>query len=79
MPSYKAINTRLGQLLDSHNMSSSELARRSKVSKKAMNNYVREIRVMPLEVAYSVSQIFGVSVESLYEWVMDDTKNNKTS
>lgn len=73
MPSYKAINTRLGQLLDSHNMSSSELARRAKVSRKAMNNYVREVRIMPLEVAYSVAQCFEVSVESLYEWVMDDT------
>lgn len=74
MPAFKATNNRLRQLLDSQNLSEAELSRRSKVSPKAMNNYVRGIRVLPLEVAYSVAKCFDVTIESLYDWVPDTSK-----
>lgn len=77
MPAYKATNNRLRQFLDSQNLSEAELSRRVEVSKKAMNNYVRGIRVLPLEVAYAVAKSFDVTIESLYDWVPDTSKKKK--
>ena len=77
MPAYKATNNRLRQLLDSQNLSEAELSRRVEISKKAMNNYVRGIRVLPLEVAYAVAESFDVTIESLYDWVPDTSKKKK--
>ncbi len=77
MPAYKATNNRLRQLLDSQSLSEAELSRRVEVSKKAINNYVRGIRVLPLEVAYAVAKCFDVSIESLYDWEPDTTKKKK--
>ncbi|WP_026832203.1 helix-turn-helix transcriptional regulator [Exiguobacterium undae] len=74
MPAYKATNNRLRQLLDSQNLSEAELSRKVEISKKAMNNYVRGIRTLPLEVAYAVAECFDVTIESLYDWVPDTSK-----
>lgn len=70
MASYKAVNNRLGQLLDSHNMTSPDLADRVHVSRRAMYNYVKGLRPLPIDVAYSIAQYFGVQIEYLYEWVL---------
>lgn len=70
MAAYKATNIRLGQLLDSHSMTAPDLAERVHVSRRSMYNYVKGYRPLPIDVAYSIAQYFGVTIESLYDWVL---------
>lgn len=73
MASYIAVNNRLGQLLDSHEMTAPDLAKRVHVSRRTMYNYVKGYRPLPIEVAYAIAVYFDVTMESLYEWKLDKT------
>jgi len=58
----------LQDYLDKHNMSQSELSRRSGVSQRSISDYVRNKKQMSVDAAKAISKVFGVTIEDLYRW-----------
>lgn len=50
-------------------MTQQELADRLGVTRQQINHYVRDKRVMTLEIAKNISTILGCEIEDLYVWI----------
>jgi transcriptional regulator with XRE-family HTH domain len=53
-------------------MSQTELANRLSLSPQMVSKYVRNIKLMSLEIAESIAQILNITTYDLYEWEIDN-------
>jgi transcriptional regulator with XRE-family HTH domain len=58
-------------------MTQTELANRLSLSPQMVSNYVRNIKLMSLEIAESVAQILNITTYDLYEWEIDDERHTE--
>jgi transcriptional regulator with XRE-family HTH domain len=59
----------LRDILHTVNMSQTELANRSGISRQMIVKYISGSAPMPLEKAKTIAQVLNCNMEDLYEWV----------
>lgn len=56
-------------------MTQTELGNRINLSPQMVSKYVRNIKIMSLEIAVSIAHVLNISVSDLYEWEIDSSRH----
>ncbi|KAA6452543.1 helix-turn-helix domain-containing protein [Bacillus atrophaeus] len=69
MPVYRVLKCRLGDVLKEYDMTISDIAEKTNLSERRLNDYVDGIKTtMSMNVAMTVAKTIGCHIEDLFVW-----------